>query len=157
MFVISKWKWMYKRIGAIWTFSGSLGAEMWRKAAVELSDALIYITKPLPIILITFTGDTHFLVFLFIGWILNAWRSQVGWCVVEKSFCRNIRDFDLHHKALADNIHVFYWRHMNFLVFLSGYWVLVDLRLVGALWKKASVEISETLIHITTPSFASDI
>ena len=31
----------------------SLGAEMWRKTSVEISDALIYITVPLLLILIT--------------------------------------------------------------------------------------------------------
>ena len=39
---------------------------------------------------------------------------------------------------------------------LFGFWLLVDLSLGAALWRKASVEISDALIHITMPLLNAD-
>ena len=72
-----------------------MGAEMWRKAAVELSDALIHITLPLladnldvksscpspNIECLLISSWTLFHVFLV--------DFQLGRCAVGKSFCRN--------------------------------------------------------------------
>ena len=79
----------------------SLGAERWREASVELSDALIHITVPLLVIL----SPLDFLLFLspFCPnsgfWMLV--DIKPGSCVVEQSFFENIRRFESHHSAIG--------------------------------------------------------
>ena len=80
---------------------------------------------------------------------------------MEKSFCRNIKRFDLHHNALAGDLDDFdfaltKYTYIKYTFKLFGFWLLVDLSLGAALWRKASVEISDALIHIKMPFLNAD-
>ena len=78
---------------------------------------------------------------------------------MEKSFCRIIRRFDSHHNAFAgdlDDIDFAPHRMLNRKHMVIESW-LVILSLVAEMRKKASVKLSDALIHITSPALASDI
>ena len=65
-----------------------------------------------------------------------------------------VRRFDLHHNALAEVLMTLILPMPNPKLEtykLFGYCMLVDLSLGAEMWKKASVEISDALIHITMP------
>ena len=106
-----------KLSGAIKKLTGTticLDAETWKKASVELSDALIHITVPLLVIL----SPLDFLLFLspFCPnsgfWMLV--DIKLGSCVVEQSFFENIRRFESHHSALGfTSSDLLSWRMLN--------------------------------------------
>ena len=90
-----------------------LGAEMWRKAPVEISDAFTHITMPFADIILILPlsnakQETYdfFILFIHWVWLLDSCRFQSRCWVVEKSFCRIIRRFDPHHNTLADNLDI---------------------------------------------------
>ena len=135
-----------------------------KKASVELSDALIHITVPLLVIL----SPLDFLLFLspFCPnsgfWMLV--DIKLGSCVVEQSFFENIRRFESHHSALGfTSSDLLSWECWTASSDLGTYKTifLKDLLLIAGsgavLWKKASLEISDALSHITAPLLRSSV
>ena len=87
----------------------NLGAVLWNKASLKISDALSHITVPLVLNLqICFLEEcwtassdlgTCKPILLKVAFVAD---SRLRCCVVEKSFFRNIRRFEPHHSALAE-------------------------------------------------------